>query len=298
MQFIRSSLLKDHTTATEVKKIDLPVNPLSHLLISIDGYNATDEATLAEIIAFINKIEVTKMGTTILYCESEDLYGVNCYLYKKRPVLSGKLATDNLHRGLTLIVPFGRKIFDPSECLPATRKGELTLTLDTTVPATSWDNSTLNIEAIELVGATPDKHLKVSQSNIAAPGATGDNDFELPIGNQIVAIQVRMTTFPAASSHTFGADTCKILVDNKEYGYSLARAQCLVGDLIFHVDTQHGTIAAQGTINPDNIVYLDFDPRGDGNFLLDTAGKSSVKLRMNMGVDEATYVTIIELAEN
>lgn len=294
MEFIRSSLLKDHTTATEVKKLDLPVNPLSHLIITMDAYNATDEATLAEILAFINKVSVSHLGKTVLDAESEDLYGVNCYLYGNRPVLSAKLATDNQHRAVSLVVPFGRRIFDPSECYPATKKGELTLSLDMTVPATSCDNSTLNVEAVELVDATPQHYLKTTMATVSAPGATGENDYDLPIGNEIVALQIRMTTFPGASSHTFGVDVAKVLVNNQEYGYSAARALCLVGDLIHRIDTQHGSIAAQGAINPDNVVWLDYDPRGNGEFLLETEGKSSVKLRMDMGVDEATYVTIME----
>jgi hypothetical protein len=297
MEFIRSSLLKDHTTATEVKKIDLPTNPLSHLNITIDGYNVTDEATLAEIIAFINKVEITHLGTTVISLESEDLAALNCYLYKSHPVLTNAIATDNAARALTLIVPFGRKIFDPDECFPGTKKGELTLSLDMTVPATSLDNSTLNIEAVELPGASPSRHLKATTLSVAAPGATGDNDVDLPIGNDIIALLMWNTTFPTTSGHTYGIDAVKILVDNKESGYSYARAHCLVGDLIFRKDTLARTIAAQGSVLPDNFYFIDYDPTGDGNFLLKTAGKSSVKARLTMGVDEASKVDVIELVD-
>jgi hypothetical protein len=297
MRFIRSSLLKDHTTATEVKKIDLPVNPLSHLIISMDGYNATDEATLAEIAAFINKVEVTYLGTTIISLESEDLIALNAYLYKAMPVLTQSVATDNAARCLTLIVPFGRTIFNPAECFPATKKGELTLSLDTTVPATSFDNSTLNVEAVELLDAAPEQYLKSTLLTVSAPGATGDNDIDLPIGNDIAAILVRMTTFPSTSSHTYGVDSVKILVDNKEEGYSYARAQCLTGDMIHRLHTLPRDIAAFGDVLPANVVWLDYDPHTDNNFLLETAGKSSVKIRLGMGVDEATKLTVLELVK-
>jgi len=297
MRFIRSNILRDHTTATETKKIDLPINPLSHLIVSMDAYNATDEATLAELLAFINKISVTHNGNTIFSMESEDHYGQNCYLYGNRPVLLGKLATDNYHRNLSLIVPFGRKIFDPNECFPQTKKGELTLTVDTTVPSTSADESTLNIEAVELPGANPQRYLKSIMNTVSSPGATGDNDYDLPIGNDIVAMLIRMTTWPGASSHTYGVDMAKVLIENQEYGYAAARAQCLAGDLIHHYDTQHGAIAAQGAIQPASMVILDYDPRRNDEFLLHTAGKGSAKLRMEMGVDEATYVSVLELVK-
>lgn len=295
MEFIRSSLLKDHTAATEVKKIDLPVNALSHLIISLDAYNATDEATLAELLAFVNTVKVEHNGVGVVSLQGEDLYALNCKLYGRRPVLLGKLATDNQHRCLSLVVPFGRGIFDPEECFPASKKGELTLSLDMTAPATSSDNGTVNIEAVQLVGASPRRFLRSIMKVVSAPGATGDNDVELPIGNDIAAILLRLTTWPATATHTYGVDGVTVKVDEEEYGYSFARAQCLSGDLIHHWDTQHGAIAAQGAIQPASVLVVDYDPNDDDNYLLQTQGKSRVHMVLNMGVDEATYVTVLEL---
>ncbi len=294
MEFIRSSLLKDHTTATETWEKDLPTNPLSHLILNMDGYNVTDEATLAEILAFINTVEVTRSGITVVSLQSEDLYALNVWLYRHYPQLTGKLATDNEARNLGLIVPFGRRVFDPEECFPATKKGDLTVRINFTVPGTSLDNSTVNVEAVELPGATPSHYLKCIMSTIVAPGATGDNDYELPIGNEIVCVQLRLTTIPTTSSHTYGVDNARVLVDNAEFGYASARAQCLQADHVFIADHQHGAIAAQGVDQVDNVLWLDFDPARDGRFLLDTKGRSSVKLKLNMGVNEATYCTLLE----
>lgn len=294
-QFIRTNIIRDRTMATETIPKDLPVNPLSHLIVTMSGLNATDEATLTELLSFMNSVKVQHNGVTVTNLQSEDLYGLNCYLYNKRPVVRGKLGTDNYHRAVSLMVPFGRRIFDHNECYPATRKGEFTLHLDTTVPATSWDNAILNVEAIEMPGATPERYLKAHQRVVTAPGATGENEVELPIGHDIACIQMRMTTFPTTSSQVYGVVGAKILKDNVEWGYSFASAHALVGDLIHHVDTQHGNIAAQGLINPLNVVYLDFDPRRDLEWLLETAGLASVKLTLDMGVDEATTLGLFEL---
>lgn len=297
MDFIRSPLVINRTAATEVLPRDLPVNPISHINIMLEGYNATDEATLAEILAFINKVEVTHMGKTIISLESEDLAGLNCYLFKRHPILTQNVATDNATRLLCLVVPFGRRIFDPEECYPATKKGELQFSLDYTAPSSSMDNGILNIETVELPGAAPSRYLKSTMLTVTAPGATGDNDVDLPIGNDIVALQLRMTTFPATSSHTYGINRARVMVDNSEYGYADASAQGLVGDGIFHLQSLPRDIAAFGDILPDNIVWLDYDPHQDGNFLLKTAGKSRVLVRLNMGVDEASYLSIFELVE-
>src|SRR4030043_14682 len=112
---IRSNLLRDHTSATEIIEIDLPTNPLSHLILTVSGYQMTDEATLAEILAFLNTVNVSDQGKTIINVQSEDLYALNCYLYKRHPVLTNNITTDNATRSLGLIIPFGRRGLDPAE---------------------------------------------------------------------------------------------------------------------------------------------------------------------------------------
>ena len=297
MEFIRSNLVKDHTSATETIEKDLPTNPLSHLIFTVEGEQNADEATLAEIIAFINKIEVTKKGVTVISAQSEDLYGVNCYLFKHRPILTNAITTTDGVRNLSLIVPFGRKIFDPTECYPKTLKGDLTLRADMTILASSITDGLINIECVELVGATPARYLKTTMMDVPAPGKTGDNDIELPIGNKIVAIQIRMTTFPTTATDLYGVQEARILVNNKEYGYASAKAPCMVGDGIFRLGGVPSTMLLQQLLNPLNTVWIDYDPRENDEFLLNTEGASSVKLRLNMGVNEATYVTLLELVD-
>jgi hypothetical protein len=293
-KFIRSRLISDRTSATEVLPTDLPTNPISHLIVTLCGYNVTDEATLAEILAFLNTLTVSKLGVTVANVQSEDLYALNCYLYGKRPILTSRIATDNQHRQLSFIVPFGRTICDPDECFPATQKGELTLTMDLTVLGTSVDNGLVNVDVVQLPDAKPTHYIKCVTKTEAAPGAVGDHEVVLPLGNEIVMIQLRETTFPGASSHVYGVEQAAVLVDEQEYGYSAAGAENLVGDMGLRVDGQSGDIAASGLVLPYCTVWLDFDPRGDGQYLLDTRDKKSVKMRLYMGVNEATNITVVE----
>jgi len=294
MKFIRSNLVHSHTSATETVTVDLPTNAISHLIFSISGFQMTDEATLAEILAFLNTLTVSELGKTVLAVQSEDLYGLNCYLYRQRPVLTNNITTDNAERCLSLIVPFGRRIFDPSECYPACKKGELTLYADMTALGTSIDNGVIDIDCVQLPGATPTHWLRTRTMTVVAPGATGDNEVSLPIGSEIVAIQLRMVTFPTTSSHVYGVEKIAIEVDEAEEGYSAAVAQCLVGDGIFRCGGKPMNMLLQQQQLPANIVWVDYDPLGDGQFLLDTKGKSAVKARLDMGVNEAVYMTTIE----
>lgn len=297
MDFIRSNLLKDHTMATETKTIDLPVNPLSHLLISIEGYNVTDEATLAEILAFLNGVEVTHKGTSIVDLESESLAAEMSYLFQTQAHLSNNVATDNATRNLGLIIPFGRRIFNPAECFPKTVRGELQLTLDCTVPATSFDNAIINVESVELPGATPTRFLKSTQMNVAAPGATGENPVDLPIGNPYIALLLQHTTFTLTSSTTYGVRSCKIKKNNIEWGYSFAKTEAMMIDRVLRVPSLPRDIAAFGQIIPDPFTFLDFDPGKNGQFLLETKGLSSLQLILDMGVNEAVKITKLELVD-
>lgn len=297
MKFIRTSLLKDHTAASETITKELPSHPLSHLIISLDCYNATDEATLAEILAFLTKVTVTHDGRSIISLLGADLYGLNAYIFRRLPTLEGRVATDNQRRSLGLIVPFGRRIMNPDECYPGSDEGELTLGVEMTAPATSCDNGTVNIEVVQLPEATPSRYLKAVTKTVTAPGATGENEVKLPIGNEIAALAIRMTTFSQASSHSYGVDGVSVLLDELEEGYAYARAQCLVADMINRVSMPSGVIAAQGAILPANTVWVDYDPNSDGQFLLDTAGANRCHAVLDMGVDEATYVTPYELVK-
>lgn len=295
MEFMYSNILKDHTMATETISLDLPVNPLSHLIITIEGYNVTDEATWAEIIAFINEVTVTHRGNSIVNLESEDLAYLQTVLGLGVPVLTQNIATDNKNRELTLIIPFGRTLFNPDECFFATKKGELQLKVDTTIPSSSLDNGVINIEACELFGATPSQYMKTTLFNIAAPGGTGDNDVSLPIGNDIAKVLLFSTTVPGTSSHTWGINEAKVMVDNSEFGYVSAKAKCLAGfNSIYGLGKNHN-IGAYGDVIPNNYFCLDYDFGSSGQFLLKTSGKSSVKVRLNMGVDEASKIIPIEI---
>ena len=294
-EIVRSSILKAYTMATEVKKLDLPVNPLSHLCITISGFNVTDEATLAEILSFLNKITITHRGKTIIGLESEDLAALMMYLFWRSPMLTQNVSTDNATRQLTLIVPFGRTLYNPQECFPATKKGELTLTLDTTVPSASLDNAVIDIETIELPDANPTQHLKCELYNVAAPSGTGDNDVALPIGNLIDGIIFYSTTFPGTSSHAYGINEVTLRVNNKEHTLGQCKTASLIGEMATQLVTNPRDIAAFGQVFPKNYFWMRYNADYMDTFLFNSEGLSSYVARLNMQVAEVAKVIPVQL---
>lgn len=295
MDFIRSMLFDARTSATEVHTVDLPVNPISHLIFTIEAYNETNEATLTEILGFINSIKVTHMGRTIMALHGEDLALLNLYLFGSAGINIHPIATDNQHIGYSLIIPFGRSLFNPDECFPGTRRGELQFTMDMTALATTIDNGLISLAAIELPDASPSKYLKSSMLSITAPGATGDNDINLPIGNELLALLVRMTSWAGASEYLFGVDDWKFLYDNVERNFISGNAPSVISEMMFRVQKTTNLVAAQGGPAPLLGNWMDFDPTRDGKYSIATEGASSLVFRAGMGVNEAIYVTPLEL---
>ncbi|MBA7673080.1 hypothetical protein ES703_81268 [subsurface metagenome] len=294
-EFIRSNILDAHTMATEVVPYPLPITPLSHLVLTIEYYQATDQATVAEILSFINNVTVRHRGVSIHSLESEDLAALNLYLYGSGGFLYDLATTTSLWACYGLIVPFGRKMYDPDECFPATRRGEFEIVMDTTIPTTDLTNALMSISAISLPEATPSRHLKALLSSIPAPGATGPNDVVLPTGNDLLAVLMGMTSFPGASEYLFGADDLRLLFDYKELDIVSAKAPELLVEMINRIQATNRSTITQFHLIPSTYLWMDFDPTRDGEYAINTREAADLRLRLNMGVNEALNVTPVEL---
>ncbi len=294
-EFIRANILDAHTMATEVVPYDLPVTPISHLVITMEGHCITDEATIAELLAFINSVAVLHTGIQIINLESEDLAALNLYLFGTGGLSNNPHFGTTTYLAYSIIVPFGRTLFNPEECFPATRRGEFQLVLNTTIPTGSWQGGLISVSAISLPDATPTRHLKATLLSIAAPGATGENDVILPIGNDLLACLIGMTSMGGDADELWGVDDARVLFDNRELKIVSSKAPELAGEMMTRVAGTVRAIPAQADIIPAKYLWMDFDPTRDGAYMIDTRAAARLKLRLNMGVDEALNITPVEL---
>jgi len=295
-EFLRANILDAHTMATEVVPYDLPISPLSHLIITIEGTNEeATEVTIAQILAFLNSVAILHTGRQIINLESEDLAALNLYLFGSGGQALAPEASDTQHMAYTLIVPFGRTLFNPDECYPATRRGEFVIVLDTTVPDTTFVNAVISISAVTLPEASPTHHLKATLLSIGAPGATGEQDVVLPIGNDLLALLIGMTSFAGAAEFLFGADDLRLLFDNKELQIVSSKAPELIGEMMLRAPGTVRSTPLQAGLIPNTYTWMDFDPTRDGTFMIDTRPAARIKLRVNFGVNEALNITPLEL---
>lgn len=292
MKFRRTAVIPDVTPAADgAYTYDLPVKPLSHLIITLKTVADTTGWTPAVALAALENIEVLRHGSAIVSINAIDLYALNCIMFGHEPWDENWAATSTYTHMVTLIVPFGRELFNPAECLPETIRGELTFRYTVDITDTGYTSVIMQVEAVELLDANPSDFLKYVTATMT-PTATANNDLELPIGNEFVGILLWGTTVPAATAWTTTIERVTVLVDNIETYYRDTYWTTLHGDLIRKLSPAEA-YTTSGTIIP-NHAYLDFDPRGDGAYLLESRGLSDLMLRIYAGDANALRAISIE----
>lgn len=292
-EFLRSVVVQDETPAADGEvPYDLPVNSISHLNLTLKCLNtAAAKATLAQILAAFEKIEILHRGQAIHSYSGYDLFVLNTLLLGHEPVLANHVDEINATRSIGLIIPMGRRLYDPAECFPPTRRGDLKINLKVDIANASYTGLILQIESVELLEAAPTRFLKVTTLT-QTPTSGGENDLPLPIGNPFSGVLLYSTTVPDGVAWTATIEWLKLLANNRERYYSKANWESLHGDLIIRCgagidwsEKIHEGTAAEEVVDADleNYALLDFDPAKNDAYLFDTAGLAELKIRYYAG---------------
>lgn len=261
---------------------NLPSEPISHLIFTLMGLNVTDEATLAEIVARITSISVKDLGRTIFQMNGADLWAFNCVYFGKPPILTNRDALDNTTRALTLVIPFGRKLYDAGECYPARAEGDLKFYLSTSATETAIDGLLAHLESVVMEGATPSAYMSV-YTKTYTPDATGSKEVDLERGNKVAGLLLWATTVPATTAWTATINDCRIMANGVEHVVAQTYWESLHGDLL----EVTGYIGDFGAAFGDDLIvnygFLNFDPKKDGAFLIDSSGFRSFKFKFTAG---------------
>ena len=149
------------------------------------------------------------------------------------------------------------------------------------------------IEAVELLEAEPGQFLKMV--TLSRTILVGDADFELPIGNPFLALQVFSPTAMGNDPISETIRRMRLLLDNVEYDYA---------DSAFDVNRTIGWLRSSDNTEFTAIsslyrsyTYMDFDPLMDESFLVETEGRASVRLRFVPDVTGVVRVTPVELVK-
>lgn len=308
MEFIQSIMAHDEAvTLGTVVTYDLPVNPLSHILINIIGeHKALDASFVANpfnICDVFKKIEVLYKGSAVYSMTGKDAVAAGVFVngFETWDVNSQEI--ENAHWTWTVLVPLTRILYSPVECFPRTTRGELILqiTYDNGDNVHYWDDFVVQIETVELPDASPTQFIKQTTLSLT-PTASIPFDLSLPIGNPISELVVYQWAVQSGVDVRSAADKMEILVDNKNHFYPesfveslqnmAGRMRCPPGYWGNHVHKlidaeapaqgQYTSAPIPKTVWMQRWLHIPFDIFRNGEYALETAGKSDVTLRFDV----------------
>lgn len=316
MEFIHSVLAQNESvTQGTVIPYDLPVNPLSHILLTIKQQQSEANLPVAygNMRGTIAKIEVLYKGSAVFSMSGCDALDMATLLMGFQYWGVNDCGNNNDWRTITYLVPFGRKLYWPRECYPASTRGELILHVTYGSAFAGFDEHLAQIETIELPDAAPERFLRMTTLSVT-PSATGEHDVDLPIGHPISDLILFGTSIPAAAVDLASIQYVQIMVDNHRVFYSHANFDTLhnmaglyttpPGYWGGHVHRltagSYAQYADTSVVIPKNHeceqrLRIPFDINMDGEFILETAGKSSVVCRIYAGVADAMRVIPCEI---
>jgi hypothetical protein len=234
-EFIHSILETNALVAADGDEVvDLPVNPLSVILLQLSPLNETSTITtysmLEALLSSVTSIRVTHKGASVFDASGLDTAALALLWHGFEVWQSNVVETDNDRRSIVLPICFGRRPYDSKECFPETRKGELQLAMTFDIAAAGFDGLRRSVETIELLDAEPEFVQKVT-TLAQTLGATGQQDVDLPIGNVLRAILCFGTTGFAGAAPTPTLGRLSVFKDNRQIGYSASDFEVLRGIL-------------------------------------------------------------------
>ncbi len=297
---------------------NLPVNPLSFVDVTLRAANLTANTlgTIINLLAMLSNIEVLFKGSSLISLSPRDLWILQHRLKWLKSIPQPRGLAVNQRAAVTLRISFSRIPYWMREGFPASRAGELQLRLTPAASFTQWTAPSLLVETEEILDATFGSFLKYTTLS-RTPTATGESDVDLPIGNPLVGVLLFATTVPTGTAVTSSMREVRVLIDNQEVFIPRTRWDALHQSMyqgfdpglqdLEHIHLEN--TAGVYTQNVDtggprwdahpvaNYGYLDFDPLMDGAYNVQTAGRSSVRLRLNADVADAQRIIPVELLE-
>jgi hypothetical protein len=297
--------------------IDLPVNPLSLVMLNFELTNTNPAAVLTysaidDLLDNVTSVIIKHKGENIISGNLRDLLLINMLTAGRRLGWDRLTDANAGIRRIQVPLAFGRRVYDPNECFPATSRGNLTLDITRAANAASFSDVNLTVETIELIEANPTRYLKYTPN--AQTAVVGQFDQTLPIGNAYLRLLFFDTALATLTTATSSWGQVKLLKDNVEQYYPLSDAQTLAAMLnsqLGNMGIMPGHIhlvnaAGAGLEQSDDAkepvsqglrgyFQMDFDPNKDEMYLMETAGAADIKIRAVGTSATAVRVSPVEL---
>lgn len=322
LRFLRSivSDIQTLTASAEITPVDLPVNPLSFLILTINAeVNGAQEVqddgrSFVHHLGMVTDLSVRHRGENIVQGSLSDIAMMTFLLTGVPPWGREFSYGDNTFTSRSVLIPFSRKPYWHEEAFPATQRGNLRFYMTAGAALGVFDGFQWALEAVELIEDNPVQFLKYTTLTRAL-AATGRQRVPLPIGNDLLGLLLFDPTDETDATETYAFGKLKILKDNVEQYYSSANWEAIAADMAVRAPSlmtafghSHVQAAADTGVGGDGhreadrppiqYGFLDFDPLRDGSYSLETAGAASLDLDMESDVSAGTVrVMPVELVK-
>ena len=302
-RFLRSITLPVEDLPASVARapFDLPVNPLSHVLLRLQTTNVAPAATgtysaIDDAITQITDVTIRHNGENIVQGSLRDLMVLNAVAFNAFPGWNRlDQATGQIHDAVFPIC-LGRRMYDGKSAFPATRRGELQMLITAGADGAAYSDINVAVETVELIEDRPEEYMKYT-ARLVTP-AIGQFDVRLPIGNPLLGVLLFDTGQATLATDVSSWGLVKLLKDNVEQMHANADFRTLAGELNTRLGGlslwpghQHQVNAAGAGLEQSDdahmrvaeglagYAYLDYDPLRDGAYELETEGVSDLLIR-------------------
>lgn len=308
------------TASADIVPVDLPVNPLSHLVLTINlEVNGTQAALntfryMDPFLQAVSSLSVRHRGENIIDGNLQDIAVMNALLTGWCPWGREFQGADNTFRSMSFPISFARKPYWHEEAFPATQRGNLRFFMTAGAAPSGFDNMQWALESVELIEDNPVQFLKYTTLTRALV-ATGRQRILLPIGNELLGLLLFDPTDEIDATETYAFGKVKILKDNVEQYQSVTNWEAIAAELSRRVpgwgsawghrheqaaaDTNvGGPVQLTADLPPLQYGFIDWDPLMDGSFSLETEGAADLQLDMDSDVSTGTVrVMPVELVK-
>ncbi len=306
------SIVSDFQTLTasaDITPVDLPVNPLSHLILTIEGTSAARTTAglyslLSDFATGITDLSIRHKGENVIQGSLADLMMASAFLTGYFPWGEKPDGDVGKVRTMSFLLPFSRTPYWHEEAFPATTRGNLRFHMTAGALPAGFTARRWALEAVELIEDEPTRYLKYTTFSRAL--VAGRQRLPLPLGNEIIGILLFDPTAVTGDAANFEFGKVKILKDNVEQYFAesnweslhdaFGRRGAIPGQLGGHIHFLTSVVAAGEVEEPEwnksepprQYNYLDFDPLKDGSYALDTEGASTLDLDANADTGAGT----------
>jgi hypothetical protein len=319
-RFLRS-IVTDFQTLTasaDITPIDLPVNPLTHIILTLNLTLSPAQAatasmrTVTPFLQMISDLSIRHRGENIIQGSLQNVAFLNWLLTGYQPWGREFHGTNNVVRSMSFLLSFSRVPYWHEEAFPATMRGNLRFFMTAGALPTGYTAAQWAVESVELIEDNPTRFLKYTTLTRAVV-ASGRQRISLPIGNDLLGLLLFDPSDETDATMQYLFGKVKILKDNVEQYFSSSNWEALAAELgrrgLSPLSTwghRHEQLAADTStgdpvfltadLPPIQFGYLDFDPLKDGSFSLETAGAAALDLDMDADTNTGTVnVVPVEL---